>query len=359
MKDRILSIGFILFLWVMFISNILIPDSEISKTERRRLEQFPKITKSTILNKSFMENLDLYVLDQFVLRDYFRQVKAEFSYNILKKIDNNNIYIYNEHILKSEYPTDLKSIENFINKINSIQKYLTPNNKTYYSIIPDKNYYIYNNNKKYLNIDYELLYKKIKNINYNYIELRDVLTLDDYYKTDTHWKQENLCKVVNRIGKTLEFYTECNYDKKILGDFYGVYYGQSALKLKPDTLICLTNKDILSSKVYYIENDKYNNVYIEKKLNNLDSYDVFLSGASPYIEITNQLNKSGKELVIFRDSFSSSLAPLLIEHYSKITLIDIRYINSETYLKNIEFNNQDVLFLYSTLLVNNSDTLKN
>ena len=90
----------------------------------------------------------------------------------------------------------------------------------------------------------------------------------------------------------------------------------------------------------------------------MDSYDIFLDGASSYIEITNELNNSGRELVIFRDSFSSSLAPLLIEHYSKITLIDIRYISSNEYLKLINFNNQDVLFLYSTLIVNNSSTLK-
>ena len=69
-------------------------------------------------------------------------------------------------------------------------------------------------------------------------------------------------------------------------------------------------------------------------------------------------NKINRELVIFRDSFASSLAPLLIEYYSKITLIDIRYISSNEYLKLIEFNNQDILFLYSTLLVNNSGTLK-
>ena len=357
MKEKVLSIGFVLFLWLIFIFNILMPDSEISKSERRKLEQFPKITKNNILNKSFMEDFDSYTLDQFLLRDYFRQIKAKVNYNVFKKLDNNNIYLYKEHVFKSEYPTNRKSIEAFINKINYIGNYLTPKNNVYYSIIPDKNYYV--DSGKYLNIDYDFLYKRIQKINYNYIELRDVLSLDDYYKTDTHWKQEKLCKVVNRLGEFLDFSTECNYEKKQFDKFYGVYYGQSALNLKPDTLTCLINKYILNSTVYYLENDKYNEVYIEQNLNNLDSYDVFLSGASSYIEITNKLNNSGKELVIFRDSFSSSLAPLLIEHYSKITLIDTRYINSKSYLKKINFDNQDVLFLYSTLLINNSYTLKN
>ena len=110
--------------------------------------------------------------------------------------------------------------------------------------------------------------------------------------------------------------------------------------------------------MYYFEDKNNTEVYPKNKLENLDKYDIFLGGASSYIEITNPQSTTNKELVLFRDSFGSSLAPLLIEAYSKITLIDIRYINSDTYLNMIDFNNQDILFLYSTLIVNNSSTLK-
>ena len=60
-----------------------------------------------------------------------------------------------------------------------------------------------------------------------------------------------------------------------------------------------------------------------------------------------------KELVIFRDSFGSSLAPLLAGSYSKITLVDIRYLNSESIGRFIEFSeNCDVLFMYNTGTLN-------
>jgi hypothetical protein len=199
----------------------------------------------------------------------------------------------------------------------------------------------------------------IKNIDYKYIELRDILSLDDYYNTDTHWRQEKLNKVVDRLGKIIGFNINTTYKKNYYDNFYGVYYGQSALNLKPDKLIYLTNETILNSDVYYYEDQSNNEVYPVSKLENLDKYDIFLGGASSYIEITNTNNKTNRELVLFRDSFGSSLAPLLIDAYSKITLIDIRYINSDMYLDMIDFNNQDVLFLYSTLIVNNSFTLKN
>ena len=89
MKNKILSILFVLFLVMFFVLNIFINDEEISKTERRNLKQFPKITISNILNGKFMEDFDEYTTDQFILRDTFRNIKANVNYNILRKIDNN------------------------------------------------------------------------------------------------------------------------------------------------------------------------------------------------------------------------------------------------------------------------------
>ena len=83
---------------------------------------------------------------------------------------------------------------------------------------------------------------------------------------------------------------------------------------------------------------------------------MYLSGPVSLITIENQSATSDKELIIFRDSFASSIAPLLTEAYSKITLVDIRYLRSDFLDKFIDFNHQDILFLYSSLVLNNSET---
>ena len=62
--------------------------------------------------------------------------------------------------------------------------------------------------------------------------------------------------------------------------------------------------------------------------------------------------------MIFRDSFASSLAPLLAEGYSKITLVDIRYLSPVLLGRFVDFHGQDVLFIYSTLVINNSTIIK-
>ena len=52
------------------------PAKDFSDTERRKLEQFPKLTVQTVLDGKFMTEFESYTLDQFPLRDSFRKLKA-------------------------------------------------------------------------------------------------------------------------------------------------------------------------------------------------------------------------------------------------------------------------------------------
>ena len=85
---------------------------------------------------------------------------------------------------------------------------------------------------------------------------------------------------------------------------------------------------------------------------------MFFSGSLSLITINNPKALNDKNLVVFRDSFGSSIAPLLAMGYSKVTVVDIRYIQSSVLDRFVDFENSDVLFLYSTLVLNNSETLK-
>ena len=84
----------------------------------------------------------------------------------------------------------------------------------------------------------------------------------------------------------------------------------------------------------------------------------FLSGSLALVTITNPGASSDKELVLFRDSFGSSIAPLFVVAYKKITLIDIRYIHPDFLEQYMTFKDQDVLFLYSTLSLNHGEIFK-
>lgn len=352
-KNKIVTVGFIFVLIIIFFNNIIAKDKEISIAERRKLAKLPNVTLENIKNGKVTKEFEKYAVDQFITRDFFRSIKAFNSTKIFRQKDNNKLFEKDGAIYKIEYPLNEINIKKTANKINEVfDKYLKNNKNVYYSIIPDKNYYLENDD--HLKMDYnklkEIMQNEVKNM--KFIDIYNILTLEDYYKTDIHWKQENLLKVVNVLQSEMRLDTteQIKYETKEIGDFYGVYYGQLAKKVEPDKMYILTNKTIEDSTTYNYENKSFSKIYDTKTSS--DKYDVYLSGATPLITIENPNAKEKKELILFRDSFGSSLAPLLIENYSEITLIDLRYISSKLLDKYIKFENQDVLFLYSSVVLN-------
>lgn len=353
MKNKIITFTFIGYIMFFSLLHIITPDQEISNSERRTLATYPKLE----LTDEYITKVDKYLTDHFPYRDNFRSIKANYNYNILNKQDNNDIYLKDNYIFKSNYPTNKYSITNFIDKTNKLIDMLSINNNTYLMVIPDKNYYLTDDN--FLQIDYNYIYEEVNKLGITLVDIRNSLELSDYYETDTHWRQENLLKVVKQMSTIMNFkYIDYFYQQNTYKEFYGVYYGESAINRNPETLTYLTNDYLNNVSVKYLENDTLTSIYNLDKLTSLDSYEVYLDGASSYIEITNNNSTTKRELVIFRDSFASSITPLLIPYYSKITLIDNRYINSKYFSNLIDFTNQDVILMYSTLIINNSSSLK-
>ena len=352
MKSKIITFLFVGCLIFYGVLGILFEDAVFSVTERRKFASVPKF----VFSNEYIEDLDKYILDQFPFRDQFRSIKAKFNYNILGKLDNNGVFLKDGYIYKSIYPTNIDSINNFLKKTDKVSNDFLDNN-IYLMIIPDKNYYL--DDDKFLNIDYDYIYNRVNELGFININIRDLMDIHDYYETDTHFRQERLDKVVQRMGMVMNFnYYNVNYEVNVYDKFYGVYYGEALINRKPERLVYLDSEIFDSVSVKYLENDKLNSIYNLDKLEGMDAYEVYLDGASAFIEIYNSGSNINKELIVFRDSFGSSLVPLLVPYYRKITLIDNRYINSDNYRLLIEKNNQDILFMYSTLLVNNSSSLK-
>ena len=128
--------------------------------------------------------------------------------------------------------------------------------------------------------------------------------------------------------------------------------------MEPDTLYLLENELLGDCTVYNYETGKTGGIYDSGKLEENDLYEVFLSGSVSLLTIENPNARTDRELIVFRDSFGSSLAPLLVQGYKTVTLIDIRYLSSAMLDRFVDFHGQDVLFLYSTSVLNHSNTLQ-
>lgn len=351
MKEKIISILFIAIIYTLSISTLILKDRDISTYERR------KLTTTQKLKENFIDNLDDYLTDQFVFRDSLISINSCFDRYILKNIDDNNVYILNDYIIEKNYPLKEENIENFIKKINYIKDNYLKDNSTYYTIIPDKSYFL--NSAKYLKFNYSELFEKLKeNTNASYIDITNLLELEDYYKTDIHIKQTSYPKIIKELVTNMNLnYKEINYKENKIENFYGASYSKVPQFIKPDEIIYMIDNNMNDLHAQHLEYGE-KNIYDLEKLNTSDKYNIFLSGPSSLIEIKNEDTKSNKELIIFRDSFGSSFAPLLTPYYKRIILIDLRYINMDIVNEYIDFENKDILFAYSTLIVNESNLLK-
>ena len=367
MKDRIKDIIVITLLLIVIILggfiNVIAKDKNISISERRHLKQFPKIEK--FFDGGYSNEFEEYASDQFVIRDNARAIKEFFHFNIYFQNDNNGLFIKDNSIFKQIAPFNEKEVYKAVDKYKKVkEKYFNNFDNVYFSIVPDKNYYLEDNK---LNIDYDKLEKiMVDNLNgeMKYIRIFDELNLDSYYRTDSHWKQEKLAGVTNKLLKALGNNTNVIIEKsKLKGKFKGVFASQLVgNNIEDDEIRLVYNNAIENAVTYNYETNEYNKVYDENKWNkSSDKYEIYLSGATPIIEVKNGLNKSNKKLIVFRDSYASSLMPLLLEEYSEIILVDLRYINYNYVGNFVDFSNlenTDILFLNSTLILNEASILK-
>lgn len=361
-KNRIIVITMAVFLLAFSLTCWLKGSDKYSEAERRYLKTFPEVSWTTIMNGKFMSEFESYTLDQFPGRDALRGLKSGVALYVFAGKDNNDLYYADGYIGKLEYPYNPEAIA-YATKVfgNVSDKYLKDTDcKVYYSIIPDKGYFLAEENG-YLAMDYARLEEEFcaGMEGMTYIDLFEVMELDDFYRTDTHWRQEELPEVAEIIANAMGKDLSAEYECIALEDpFYGVYHGQLALPVAGETLYYLNNEELDGCYVYDYTNAKEIAVYDMEKAEGSDPYEIYLSGPLSLITIENPSADTDAELIIFRDSFGSSIAPLLVEEYAKITLVDIRYIYSGVLGNYIEFEDQDVLFLYSTLVLNNSETLK-
>ena len=354
----------------MTLTGLLSPTSAYSDSERRPLATLPTLTIEKFISGNYATDFEAYSLDQFPLRDAFRSLKTATSLYLLGQKQVNDLYLHDGYIVKSTMSTHDSMISNAANHFNRIyEMYMADNDvNVYLSIIPDKNYFLAKDAGQ-LSMDYDALVSQLTEAvpAMKYVDIFPSLDIQDYYYTDTHWKQEALIPTANTLLAAMEPHSTDsslsidNYTvQSVSTPFYGVYYGQLGLTIAPDTLSYLTNPTLDECVVtdYDTGSPTPSYLYDLSEVSGKDPYELFVCGSSALVTIENPNAISDRELILFRDSFGSSIAPLLVDKYAKITLVDTRYIHSGMLGNFITFNNQDVLFLYSTLVLNSSASFK-
>ena len=343
------------FLAVLFgfsLLHLALPDREVSRSERRRLAQLPP------LSSGFSDKLEEYMLDQFPLREQLRTVNSLMRLYGLGQADIHGIYLQGGGAFRMDGPLQEKQVRHAAAVFSAVQEKYFPSLPAHYVIVPDKNAKAETSRPR---LDTETMRGIVREAlpGMTEIDIWDLLSADDYYKTDPHWRQERLLPVAAAICEALGADAPGTFTEKTLSPFYGAYYGQAALPMAPDTLTYLESADTKAAEVTGPELDGAQPVYRPELLDGTDGYDVFLSGAQAVLTVTSPNVHNGRHLVLFRDSFGSSLAPLLLGSFERITLVDLRYISAARLTDYADLSDAtDVLYLCSTAVWNNGGTLR-
>lgn len=373
-KVRLILNALVFCLVIVSLSVIFIikPDDKISLSERRPLKTFDEVTDGK--NHPF-EEIEGYFLDQFPYRDSFRTLKAVLFTDILRKNDNNKIYVHDGTVVEIQDTLNEAQVKYATDVLNDVIDVYFDDSNIYYSVIPDKHYYASKQNG-YPAMDYDKILAAVKNEldRGEYIDITGLLELSDYYNTDSHWSQDKITDVAEKLVSTMndgeKITPENGWTVNTKKLFYGVYYGRSALNLSPDEIKYLSS-DVTDSMVMTVITAEINNkgeitpktekypVYVTEMFGNNDPYDLFMAGAQELIVIENPKAQNDKELVIFRDSFGSSISPLIACAYKKVTVVDLRYTTPDRIKRFAQFSDDaDVLMLYSMGMLNSGATFK-
>ncbi len=357
---------FFLFLCGFSIVHFLLPDKSFSAEERKNLTQAPTLTWETIRTGDYFAEAESYLLDQFPLRSQFLDAKRFLDKNIFLMDSTGGYANVGEHLtdLKPSQTLEEDQVQHGVNMFNKIIDAHPEVNQVFYSIVPDKNYFLTQaTNQPYL--DYDKLLEIAGGIQGQQISIEHLLTLDDYYRTDSHWRQERIVPVAEALCEAMGVPVpdSSNYHATTLEGFKGIYFHLAGTDPEPEELIYLRSEAIDNALVSHLTNtmktepiEMYTEENIHKEFT--DSYDVYLNGPESMITIENPNATTQKHLIIIRDSFGSALAPLLVDSYAKITILDLRYLKSNYFsAAKVDFTDADLLFLCSTTMLNNAKVL--
>ena len=231
-KQRITIYGFLFWIVGMTLMTVICPKETVSEAERRRLAEKPALTLESVLDKSFMENIEKYLLDHFPFRDAFRRVKAHFSYDVLLQKENNDIYTTGAHASKLDYELKETSVRRLAEKMTGLRETYFPGQAFCYAVVPDKNYFLARENG-FPAMDYGRMLAVLtaemeKAGGARYVDILSGLAIDDYYHTDTHWRQERIFGTADTLLDAfgvddVSSVQEADYQANAVQDFYGVY----------------------------------------------------------------------------------------------------------------------------------------
>lgn len=358
--NLITCIAFFGILIAFPIVTAIAPKETFSDIENRTLQTMPKASVKTIYDRSYMNKLETYISDHFAGRTDWIKVKTAVE-TMAGKYERNGIYILDDRLVEKVSEPDYTAIDKSISAIN---KFVENNNVPVYFMLAPTSAEIYReqlpesapnvNQRDFINYVYGGLSKAVSTIDV-YSAMQSEKFDYIYYRTDHHWTTHGAYYAYEAAAKKMGYepVPEEMYDIEHASDeFLGTFYSKALYDgVEKDSIDIYhynggsSVTDVLITSEYGKAPESYDSMYFREYLDVKDKYSTFLGTNQPLVTI--KTNSEGGKLLMFKDSYAHCYVPFLTQHYSEITLVDMRYIQMS--YKNV-VNPEDydqVMFLYN------------
>lgn len=343
--NRITTAVFVCLLFGFAAAFFILPDNSFSEQENRSLRTFPKFSWEKLTSGEYSEQINDYFADQFPMRDALVGLKGVTEI-ALGKGENNGILLGEDGQLAERLfdasladggtatdvdDFDLDHIRAAVNGINRVSASL---DVPFTALLTGRAVDVAASAFDYPSERSDALLSLVRESmgeEVSYVEtvpmLREKYEAGEYvtYKTDHHWTTLGAyyayVEVMRSFGMEDEILPrEAFTVETVSTEFYGTAWSAGGMKfVAPDSMEfwLVGNEDEFTVTADGKEiGGFYNRDYLAKK----DKYSAFLDGTHNVVTVTKQADGERPTLLLLRDSFASSLAPFLAQHFDLVLL---------------------------------------
>lgn len=384
MTPHKLMIGlFAVVLCGVSITTAALPKKSMSENENRSLAKFPSVVNTKKLEtaknpkevwdsvkwkyinnregKAFKDDFETYLSDHLAGREIW--VKASNGIQRLSGRDEiNGVYTVDDQMIQTFRSYDADAVNAAITAMNGFaERY--PDKEMFFMLAPTAQEFFSNKIPTHVGLTSQKSF-----IDECYRNTEDITTIDCrsflasnsgeylYYRTDHHWTSLGAFCAYQSAGKALGYsaYGFGSFNiETASNDFRGTLYSKTLDDgVTPDTIdyyyLADGEPNVKLTSINGADVKKYDSLYVREYLDVKDKYSGFTGPNSPIVTIETDVD-TDKTLLIVKDSYAHSLVPFLSKHYKKITMVDMRYINTDLnrFIKLGDYS--QVLFMFNVI----------
>lgn len=339
----VLIVVFCLMLFGCTIATLVLPEKEFSVAENRELQKRPKLTGKKVKKGKYQKQYENYLNDQFFLRDGWVRLAVGMQ-SLVGKKDINGVYLGKDGYLLEKISNEDFDEGQTEENVGYLSFFLNEAVNTYGEkhvscmMIPSKAQALPERLPEFA---------EVSNPNYVLESLKNELTYPEilldvsgemqkhqqeyiYYRTDHHWTTLGACYAyaawAEATGQAIPHEPEYYQRETVFSDFYGTTYNKVHVSVPVDAVELFHSPGEEGIQVVMDEGKvTADSLYFKKEASEgFNRYDVFFSKNTFQIEVTTKA-RTGKSLLLIKDSFANCFVPFLTEEYERILMIDYRY----------------------------------